>query len=97
MQHQFFQGFIPQQEQSPLAQMSPEMRHNIMVLEFENNWEEVISFFDKMMKGNLTEVDAIQTDWISFINSNMLNMNSYASKEEFVEKMEKTVELKNKN
>lgn len=83
--HQFFQmgGQPPQQEH---INMTPNLRNNLTVMEICNNWEYVRELFFKMMEGELKEVDQLETLWISYINSQNLDMRNYKTPEEFEEK-----------
>jgi len=94
MQHPFFQGFIPQQGQVVgIQNTTPETQHNEMVLEFYNNWEEVVDFFGEMIRGEITTVDNTMTKWISFINSNGLDLTTFEDRDDFEEKMTKTFKI----
>ena len=55
-------------------------------MEICNNWEYVRELFFKMMEGELKEVDQLETLWISYINSQNLDMRNYKTPEEFEEK-----------
>ena len=82
--HQFFQQ--GQQVQQQTQNTTPELQNNEIVLEIINNWEYVRELFFKMMSGELKAVDQIETTWVSFINSKMIDMKNYKTPEEFEEK-----------
>jgi len=80
---QFFHINQPQQSQN---NMTPELQNNLIVLEICNNWEFVTDLYFKMMSGNLTKVDTLETSWISYINSNNLNIDNYKDADDFQNK-----------
>jgi len=97
--HQFFQ-FGGQQQPHQEQISAPELRNNLIVFEICNNWEFVKELFFKMMAGDLKEVDTLETTWISYINSNNLDMRNYETPEEFEEKHLKALkaeEIKEQN
>jgi len=85
--HQFFQG-SGQQQQYPQEQsnMTRELQNNLIVLEIYNNWEYAKELFFKMINGELKQVDSLETSWISYINSNGLDLRNYKNSNDFVEK-----------
>jgi hypothetical protein len=85
MHQQFFQFQGGQQLQQQTS-TTKELQNNDIVLEICNNWEFVRELFFKMMEGELKKVDNLETTWISYINSNNLDMRNYKSPEEFEEK-----------
>ena len=85
--HQFFQfGGMQQQPQQEQISMTPELQNNLIVIEMYNNWEFVKKVFFEMISGELKQVDTLETSWISYINSNGLNLKNYKNEEEFLEK-----------
>ena len=88
MKHQFFQGFIPQQEmvQHQGTNMTPELRHNEIAMEIYANWEFVIKLVERAQAQEKIEVDAMERDWLTFINQNKVDIKSYENNEDFIEK-----------
>jgi hypothetical protein len=87
MKHQFFQGFIPQQgmvQQSTF--MTPELKHNEMVMEMYANWEFVNELVKRAEPQQEINVDAMEMDWLNFINQNKIDIKSYENNEDFIEK-----------
>ena len=97
MQHQFFHGFVPQQEVSQRGvSMTPELQYNLMVIELYNNWTFVQDLIDKAQEGGTINVDLVQKDWVEFINKNNIDIKSYENEEDFMEKHLKPL-VKNEN
>ena len=84
--HQFFQFNGVQQPQQQIATTTPQLQNNETVLEICNNWEFVKELFYKMMSGELKEVGPMETTWISYINSNGIDIRNYKDAEDFEEK-----------
>ena len=89
MTHQFFQGFIPQQEQVTQNNTTKELAHNLMVLELSNNWEAVKNLVQRMVAagGETIGVDVIEHDWAQFINSNKIDITSFKNEDEFTDQI----------
>jgi len=88
MKHQFFQGFIPQQEMvnQQGTNMTPELRHNEIAMEIYANWEFVIELAERANGQEEINVDAMEMDWLNFINQNKVDIKSYEDNEDFIEK-----------
>ena len=87
MNHQFFQGFIPQQEMVQQKQnMTPELRHNEIAMEIYANWEFVIKLVERAEGQQEINVDVMEKDWLNFINQNKVDIKSYENNEDFIEK-----------
>ena len=86
MKHQFFQGFIPQQEMVKSTVMTPELKHNEMAMEMYANWEFVIKLVERAAEQQEINVDAMEMDWLNFINQNKVDIKSYENNEDFIEK-----------
>jgi hypothetical protein len=88
MKHQFFQGFIPQQEmvQHQGANMTPELRHNEIAMEIYANWEFVKELVERAEAQQEINVVAMEMDWLNFINQNKVDIKSYENNEDFIEK-----------
>jgi len=86
MQHQFFQGFIPQQEQVRTPNTTLELEHNLMVLEISNNWEVVNELIQKFVaaNGEGIQVDQLENVWSQFITQNKIDILSFKNEDEFV-------------
>ena len=104
MQHQFFQGFGPQHNQNQVpSNMTSELSHNEMVFEIYANWKFALKFFRQMNSGKINQVDNLEKDWISFVNSNKLVLKSYKNREDFMKRNLKSlikvenIKLENKN
>jgi len=104
MQHQFFQGFVPQQNQNQVpGNTTPELQHNVMVLEIYANWSFVLKLFRQITNKKINQVSNLEKDWINFVNSNKLVLKSYKNKEDFMEQnlkpltKDENVKLENKN
>ena len=88
MKHQFFQGFIPQQEMvNQGTNMTPELRHNEIAMEIYANWEFVIKLVERAEGQEEINVDAMEMDWLNFINQNKVDIKSYENNEDFIEKI----------
>jgi len=77
-----FGGPPPPQQET----ISAEMQNNLIVLEMYNNWEFVRELFFKMVSGELKNVDELETTWVSYINSNGLDLRNYNDEEDFLYK-----------
>ena len=87
MKHQFFQGFIPQQEMVKQGtNMTPELKHNEIAMEIYANWEFVIKLVERAQDQQEINVDAMEMDWLNFINQNKVDIKSYENNEDFIEK-----------
>ena len=88
MKHQFFQGFIPQQgmAQHQGTNMTPELKHNEIAMEIYANWEFVIKLVERAEGQQEINVDAMEKDWLNFINQNKVDIKSYENNEDFIEK-----------
>jgi len=87
MQHQFFQGFVPQQEMVKQGtNTTPELKHNELVMEMYANWEFVIKLVERAVGQPEINVDPMEMDWLNFINQNKIDIKSYESNEDFIEK-----------
>ena len=86
MNHQFFQMFTGQAPQQERINTTQQLQNNEIVLEICNNWEFVREMFFKMMTEGLSAVDPLETTWVSFINSNNIDMRNYKTPEEFEQK-----------
>jgi len=86
MKHQFFQGFIPQQEMvNQGTNMTPELRHNEIAMEIYANWEFVNELVERAKDQQEINVDAMERDWLTFINQNKVDIKSYETNEDFIE------------
>ena len=89
MKHQFFQGFIPQQEMvnHQGTNMTPELRHNEIAMEIYANWEFVTKLVERAEGQQEINVDPMEMDWLNFINQNKVDIKSYENNEDFIEKI----------
>lgn len=87
--HQFFQQFSRPQQPQAKMDITPEMRHNLMVYEICNNWEFVKDLYLKISKGEVDLVQPMEGDWINFLSANQIDINSYNSKEDFEKNYER--------
>lgn len=87
MQHQFFQGFIPQQEHVRTPNTTSALEYNLMVLEISNNWEVVKELVQKFIaaNGGNIQVDQLENGWAQFITQNKINLTSFKNEDEFVD------------
>ena len=87
MQHQFFHGFVPQQEMvKSNVNTTPELEHNLMVFEIHNNWTHVQSLVKRALEVGEIQVDPMERDWLEFINKNKIDMISFENEDDFVDK-----------
>jgi hypothetical protein len=91
MTHQFFQGFVPPQQPAQINRMTPQLQHNQLVLEVCNNWKAVKDLFKRINNGQVDMVDPLEGDWINFFSANKLDIKTFASAEDFENKMLKTL------
>jgi len=81
--HQFFQQFnIPQPQQQ-----AHQMTADDMVLEIYNNWSHVRWLMDRHRNGDRFNMLQIDQEWISFLTQNNLDIESFESKEDFIQKI----------
>jgi len=83
MFHQVFTNQAP--PQAPNS-MTVELQNNLIVFEISNNWEFVQKLFFQMINGEISKVDTLETNWISYINSNSLDIRNYKDSDEFLDK-----------
>ncbi len=84
--HQFFQGFGVQQPPKEQISNTPELQHNLMVLEIANNWEFVLWLLYRIRENMVKQVDTMEAEWHKFITVNNINIESYKNADDFVEK-----------
>ena len=97
--HQFFQQFGHQGPQTQ-SNTTPELDHNLMVLEIGNNWNFVRWLMYRIKENMVKEVDQMETAWHQFITTNQINIDSYKNAEDFMEKNLRALvaeEVKEKN
>lgn len=87
MAHQFFHGFIPQQDIiEGEGNTTSALTHNLMAMEIYNNWQFALELFERSIGQETVEVNLIEKDWLVFLNKNNINIKSYENKEDFIEK-----------
>jgi len=84
--HQFFQFRGPQQPQQERINITPELQNNLIVIEIYNNWEHVLKLFFKMLAGEIKEINELETTWVSYLNSNGIDLRNYKNAEDFENK-----------
>ena len=86
MKHQFFQGFIPQQEQVRTPNTTTDLEYNLIILEISNNWEVVKELIQRFIaaNGESIQVDQLENEWAQFITQNKIDINSFKNEDEFV-------------
>jgi len=72
------------------SNMTPELSHNLMVIEISNNWILANELVDNVQKGKISEIDLLEKDWLDFLNKNSINIQSYKNGDEFIDKNLKT-------
>lgn len=69
--HQFFQQFtINPQQDTMVDNLTPELRHNLVVLEMCNNWPHVRWLMYRHREGLLKQVDEMEQLWLNYVLQN---------------------------
>jgi hypothetical protein len=83
--HQFFQQFTVNQPQEVMVDSNtPELRHNLLVLEMYNNWPFVRCLMLKHRENRLKQIDAMENEWLNYILQNNIDVEAHKDKEEFL-------------
>ena len=92
MNQQFFQNFGPeffnmqQPQNQPQEVYSGFYKHNYVVQEIANNWLFVRWMMCRLREGWLKKADEMEQYWLTFIQGNNIDIESFKNKEEFLEK-----------
>ncbi len=57
--------------------------HNELILEIINNWNYITELFEKYETGSLTNIDQLDSKWMSFFIKNNIKITDYKNEEEF--------------
>lgn len=82
--HVFESFFGPQMMSEP--QIVPDdIKFNDNVLEISNNWDDALSFYEKLKTGTISQVGPMENDWYIFLSTYRIELDTFASPEEFME------------
>ena len=92
-QHHFFAGdpFVQQKMGQKTANTTPQLQHNLVVLEIMNNWEAVKDLYKRIQKGEVDLLDSLESVWVQFLSATGTDINQFESPEDFEQKMLKSL------
>ena len=72
-------------QQAPTNNMTPELAHNLLIMEMCSNWSFVRWLMYRYRNGILKEIDEMENVWINFIKKHNINVELYKNEDEFLE------------
>jgi len=88
-QHQFFAGdpFVQQRmANTGRKSTTPQLEHNLIILEICNNWESAKDLYLKIEEGEIDLVSQMEGAWIHFLSGNKIDLNKFENPDDFEKK-----------